>query len=105
MAGNLSQARLGAVSLRGIESSIDPRLHKSLLSDNRGSTRSSTITTITRHNRPAISDFENEWRTNSFPGQSQSGENGRFSNFSYKSGREVMRFENVNSPKCGINRD
>ena len=31
--------------------------------------------------------------------------NGRFSNFSYKSGRKVMRFENVNSPKCGINRD
>ena len=87
MAGNLTQARLGAVRDRmELRADIDPQLHKSLLSDNGGSTRSSTFTTIPRHNRPAISDFKNEWRTNSFPGQSPSAWTGRFSNFSYSRG-------------------
>jgi hypothetical protein len=47
----------------------------------------STFRTITRENRPNISEFEKEWRTNKVLGRSPKGSRGVFSNFSYISAR------------------
>ena len=43
----------------------------------------STFRTITRENRPNISEFEKEWRTNKVLVRSPKGSRGVFSNFSY----------------------
>jgi hypothetical protein len=60
----------------------------------------STFTTITRHNRPKTSEFENEWRANKILGRSQTGWSGRFSNFSCTLGRgyEIREQPRVRRP-------
>jgi hypothetical protein len=60
--------------------------------------RRSTFTTITRHNKQDISDFEARWRANNLPGPPQSAWSGRFFNFPYKTGRKITRFENTGQP-------
>jgi hypothetical protein len=52
----------------------------------------STFTTITRHNRPNISEFENEWRTNNLLGRSQDGWSDCFYNFSYTNWQALTKF-------------
>ena len=60
---------------------------KFLLSDNSGSMRCSTLTTITSHNRPKSSEFEDEWRIYNFLGRPTNDQSDCFSNFSYKLAR------------------
>ena len=60
----------------------------------------STFTTITRHNRLNISEFEDEWRINNLLGRPTSDQSGCFSNFSYKHCREATKFENT-EPRAG----
>ena len=43
----------------------------------------STFTTITWHNRPNISEFDDEWRINNLLGRPQNDQSDCFSNFSY----------------------
>ena len=47
----------------------------------------STFTTITRHNRPSVSEFEDELRIDNFLGRPTNDQSGCFSNFSYKPAR------------------
>src|SRR6266700_1341112 len=55
--------------------------------------------TITRHNRPNISEYADERQTNNLLGQSPNGWSDCFSNFSYIHWREATKFEKVSSPK------
>lgn len=57
--------------------------------------RCSTFTAITRPNKPDTSDIETEWRANILLGQSQNGQNRRFSNFPYRHERAITKFENA----------
>jgi hypothetical protein len=57
--------------------------------------RCSTLTTITSHNRPNISEFEDEWRINNLLGRPTNAQSDCFSNFSYTYWREVTKFENT----------
>jgi hypothetical protein len=59
----------------------------------------STFPTITSHNRPSISEFEDEWRINNLLGRPQNDQSDCFSNFSYTRWREVTKFENGGSPE------
>jgi hypothetical protein len=43
----------------------------------------STFTTITSHNRPTSSEFENEWRINNLVGRPANDQIACFSNFSH----------------------
>ena len=61
----------------------------------------STFTTITPHNRPNISEFEDEWRINNLLGQAQNDQSDCFSNFPYRHWREVMKFENTEQQRVG----
>jgi hypothetical protein len=57
--------------------------------------RCSMVTTITSHNRPNISELEDEWRINNLLGRPTNGQSAGFSNFSYTHRLEVTKFENT----------
>jgi len=100
MAGNLRQVRLGVVRVCvELRAELAHNFTNTCRMTNEGSIPTSILTTMTRHNRPGISDFETEWRTNNLPGQPQSGRNGRFSSFPYDWGGRLRNSKN--EPKIG----